>query len=236
MERIFTPGLIYRLIKYTDSSAIALAFTRDFGKLKLFMPKAYTKKSGIMTLVPGEMDFLKKDNSDLNKLYGFRHDPAFMAFVEEPAVSLRLSLIFDVFDNIYETEQKEPALWTMITRFNKENASSALIYTFYVMLKNSGLMFNRGFCSACGKETRGGAALAGGLYYCRDCAPDVSLKIGYGEDLILRALGRPELYRNIKISGAQEAGVLDILICHTEAAVGGRLKSYGAFKALISSL
>ena len=236
MERLFASAIIYKLIKYTDNSAVAFVFTKDFGKLKLFMPKAYTKKNGIMKFVPGEIDFLKKDNSDLNKLYGFRHDPAFVHFVEEPAVYLRLNLIFDIFDSIYETEQKEPILWTLITRFRKENAVPALIYTFYAMLKNSGLMFDCDSCSVCGGETRDGAALSAGIYYCRHCAPDAAKKIGSGEDLILRALSKPNLYKNIKISAVQELGVLDILINHTETTSGKKLKSYGTFRELISSL
>ncbi|MBQ3033160.1 MAG: recombination protein O N-terminal domain-containing protein [Deferribacterales bacterium] len=236
MERISTQGAIYKLIKYTDSSAIALAYTKEFGKIKLFMPKAYSGKSGVLSLIPGEIDFLKKDNSDLNRLYNFRPDPAFMSFVNEPILSLRLILVYDIFDNLYEVEQKEPILWSLITRFDKNNASSVFIFSLYALLKNSGNMFSCDFCPTCGKEVRGEAALFSGFYYCSNCAPEGSLLIGSDEDLILRSLSKPKLYKNIKISLHQELKVAEILVNHTEAAIGKNVKSFNTFKTLITSL
>ena len=41
MERILSEGIIYKISKYADNSAIASAYTFDYGKIKLFIPKAY---------------------------------------------------------------------------------------------------------------------------------------------------------------------------------------------------
>ena len=226
MERILTQGVIYKLIKYTDNSAIALAYTKDFGKIKLFIPKAFSGKSGILTLIPGEVDFLKKDNSDLNKLYSFRPNLAYMSFIDDPALSLRLTLIYDFFDNLYDVDQPEPILWTMITRLKKENATSALIFILYAILKNTGQMFVCGRCSSCGKEITGGGALFLGDYYCDVCKPEKSISISSDEDLILRSLSKPNLYKRVKISIYQELGIIDIFIKHTETAIGKKIKSF----------
>ena len=47
MERILSEGIIYKISKYADNSAIASAYTLDYGKIKLFMPKAYSSKGGV---------------------------------------------------------------------------------------------------------------------------------------------------------------------------------------------
>ena len=94
MERILSEGIIYKISKYADNSAIASAYTLDYGKIKLFIPKAYSSKGGVQTFIPGEIDFLKKDTSELNKFYNFRPDTAYMEYASTPAISLRLSLAF----------------------------------------------------------------------------------------------------------------------------------------------
>ena len=236
MERIFTSGVIYRVIKYTDNSAIALGYTKEFGKLKLFMPKAYTKKSGLLTIVPGEIDFLKKDNSDLYKLYDFKPNSSFLNFVEDPALSLRFSLIYDLFDNLYDVGQPEPVLWTMLTRFTRENASSALIFTLYALLKNSGNMFSNDFCSLCGKAAQDESSVLNGDYFCGDCTPQGAIRIGCDENLVLRAVKKPNLYKNLKISLHLELAVCEILLKHAEAAIGKKIKSFQTFKTLLLSL
>ena len=68
MERVLSEGIIYKISKYADNSAIASAYTYGYGRIKLFMPKAYSSKGGVQTFIPGEIDFLKKDTSELNKL------------------------------------------------------------------------------------------------------------------------------------------------------------------------
>lgn len=236
MERIFAPAIIYRLIKYADQSAIALAFTPDYGKLKLFMPKAFNKKGGIMAFVPGEIDFLKKDNSDLNKLYGFRHDPSYMCYVEDPAISLRLNLLFDIIDNLYEVEQKEPVLWTLLLKFTSEPPPKVLIYTIYAMLKNTGLMFDSERCSECGNAIEDSGVLLHGQYFCEKCGKTDGITVNSTTNLILRALSRKELYKNIKITRAGEFGALDLFVKHIQSSTGKKLKSYQSFSDMVSGL
>ena len=44
MERVLTDGIIYKISKYADNSAIASAYTLDYGKIKLFMPNRRNRK------------------------------------------------------------------------------------------------------------------------------------------------------------------------------------------------
>ena len=119
MERILSEGIIYKINKYADNSAIASAYTLDYGKIKLFIPKAYSSKGGVQTFIPGEIDFLKKDTSELNKFYNFHPYTSYMEYASTPAVSLRLSLYFDIFDKFYELEQADTVIWTILKNINQ---------------------------------------------------------------------------------------------------------------------
>lgn len=236
MERVFIEGVIYKLIKYTDKSAIAVAYSFDYGKIKLFMPKAFTNKGGIIALVPGEIDCLKKNNSDLNKLYAFRQFPEYMPYVENPFISVRLNLLFDIFDNLYETEQKETLLWTLLKKFNSTEPAKVLIFSIYAMLKNTGQMFDFETCQTCGKVTEDSGALADGLYYCQNCAPIGSLKTDFDVNLILRSLSKSALYKNMNVTRNQENQILDVFVAHIENVTGKKIKCYKTFKELMRSL
>lgn len=236
MDRILIDGIIYKTIKYSDNSAIALCYTKEYGKIKFFIPKAYSKKSGVISLIPGEVDFLKKDNSDLNKLYTFRPNPNFMFFIEEPIISLRLTLIFDVFDNLYDLMQEENRLWDMILRIKKDNIYSATIYIIYYMLKNSGYMFTFDECFNCQGIIDKKSVLINGVTYCDNCKSSGGINISPDDYLILRALNKPELYRNLSIKLSQELSILEIFTKHIEVATSKGLKSFNTFKSLVKSL
>lgn len=236
MERVFIEGIIYKLIKYTDKSAIALAYSYDYGKIKLFMPKAFTNKGGLVAFVPGEIDCLKKSNSDLNKLYAFRQFPEYMSYVENPFISLRLNLLFDIFDNLYETEQRENLLWTLVKKFKSAEPGKVLLFSIYAMLKNTGLMFDFEQCSLCGKDIADEGALKDGLYFCETCVPEKAVKTGFDVNLILRSLAKNALYKNININLMQETQTLDMFVSHIQSSSGKKIKSYKAFKDLIINL
>lgn len=236
MERVFIEGIIYKLIKYTDKSAIAVAYSYDYGKIKLFMPKAFTNKGGLVAFVPGEIDCLKKSNSDLNKLYAFRQFPEYMSYVENPFISLRLNLLFDIFDNLYETEQRENLLWTLLKKFKSVEPGKVLIFSIYAMLKNTGLMFDFEKCSLCGKGIEGEGALKGGDYFCESCSPEKAFKTGFDVNLILRSLAKSSLYKNININLFQETQTLDMFVNHIESSTGKKIKSYKTFKDLMRNL
>lgn len=236
MERVFIEGIIYKIVKYTDRSAIAAAYSYDYGKIKLFIPKAFSGKNGILAFVPGEIDCLKKTNSDLNKLYAFRQFPEYMNYVEDPHISLRLSLFFDVFDNLYETEQRENLLWTLLKKFKSADPGKVLIFSIYAMLKNTGQMFGNSACCRCGKEPEDSAFLSGGYYFCENCAPEGAFEASFDANLILRSLGKNPLYKNININKAQEMKTLEVLIRHTETITGKKIKSYPTFKEMMCSL
>ncbi len=236
MERKFTESIIYRVIKYSDNSAIAFSFSKEYGKLKLFIPKAYSKKNGILSFVPGEIDFLKKDNSDLNKLYSFRPNPNYKYFIEEPIIYLRLTLIFDVFDNLYDVSQKEDILWNMILRLRQDNVYNATIFIIYTLLKKSGYMFEFYHCQNCGCEINGNATLIDGFTYCKTCKNSGYIKINTDDLLILKALNNTDLYKKLKITLRKELSILEIFIKHIEVSTGKGLKSFSTFKSLVSSL
>ena len=236
MERILSEGIIYKISKYADNSAIASAYTLDYGKIKLFMPKAYSSKGGVQTFIPGEIDFLKKDTSELNKFYNFRPDTTYIEYASTPAISLRLSLYFDIFDKFYELEQADTVIWTIIKKYKTSDYSKINLFSIYALLKNTGHMFNFNICSSCGAKIEEQGALNNGLYYCNKCAPENSFYTESYVNTILRAFSNQELYKNIRMNKYDELSVLDLFAYHIEQITGSLLKSYKLFKELIITI
>lgn len=236
MERIISEGIIYKLTKYTDNSAIASGYSYDFGKLKLFIPKAYTNKGGIQAMIPGEIDFLKKDTSDLNKFYSFRVNPEYTDYPANPKISLRLSLYFDIFDKFYDIDQKDSVIWTIIQKYKTLDYSKINIFGIYALLKNSGHMFNFHTCSSCGSNITDKAMLYMGQYLCSNCFVDNGYKTGAYINTVLRSLSKKQLYQNLKVSLYDELSILDLFIYHIESIIEKELKSYKLFKELITTI
>lgn len=236
MERVLTDGIIYKISKYADNSAIASAYTLDYGKIKLFMPKAYSSKGGVQTFILGEIDFLKKDSSDLNKFYNFRPDTSYIEYPSTPAISLRLSLYFDIFDKFYELEQEDRVIWTILQKYKTAEYSKINLFSIYALLKNTGHMFNFSECSSCGEKIIEQGALYNGNYYCQKCAPAESFFTTGYVNTVLRAFANQELYKNLKVSIYDELSVLDLFVYHIESITGNFLKSYKLFKELILTI
>lgn len=236
MERIITDAIIYKITKYADNSAIASVFSYDYGKQKLFLPKAYTNKAGIQVFIPGELDFLKKDTSDLNKFYSFRIDTSYAEYLTTPAISLRLSLYFDIFDRLYDIEQQDNVIWTIITKYKTAEYSKINIFGIYALLKNSGHMFNFNNCAGCGKKIEESGSLFHGQYFCEKCNVDGAFNPKPYVNTIMRAFSNQELYKNLKINIYDELAVLDLFIHHIENITDKEVKSYKLFKELILTI
>ncbi len=236
MERVISDGIIYKITKYTDNSAIASAYSYDYGKLKLFIPKAYTNKGGIQSFIPGEIDFLKKDTSDLNKFYSFKVDSEYTDYPSIPAISLRLSLYFDIFDKFYGIGQEDFVVWNIVKKYKTSDYSKVNLFGIYALLKNSGHMFNYSTCASCGNSISGNGCLYMGQYFCDKCKNDNGFNTKEYTNTILRAFSQKELFKNLKISLYDELAVLDLFAYHIENLLEKELKSYKLFKELIKTL
>ena len=236
MERIVSDALIYKITKYADNSAIASAYSYGYGKLKLFLPKAYTNRAGIQTFIPGELDFLKKDTSDLNKFYSFRVDTSYVEYLTTPAITLRLSLYFDVFDKLYDIDQPDSVIWKIITKYKTAEYSKINIFGIYALLKNSGHMFHFSTCANCGAEIKEQGSLYMGQYFCEKCNMENSYTPKPYVNTIMQAFSNQELYQRLKINVYDELAVLDLFVKHIEDITEKELKSYKLFKDLILTI
>lgn len=239
MERIITDAVIYKVNKYADSSAVASAYTSEHGKIRVFIPQAFSKKRGVYTFVPGEIDFLKKENSDLSKLYSFRPYTEYMDFTSNPDISLRLSLFFDIYDKFYGIEQQDSVFWKIITSYNNSKDYSKInLFGIYAVLRNTGHMFEYKECGSCGKilTDENEIFLSNNICYCNSCKQDKYFTIDNYSFFILKAFEKKELYRNIKINKYNETALLDIFESHIESITENKLKSIRLFKEMILSL
>ena len=142
MKNLNTSAIIYRLFRYSDRSAIALAFSPEYGKLKLFMSSAYSRKHGFMTLTPGNLTFDMKERSDLQRFGSFSHDPAYYHYSQTPEIIMRLNICFDFFEHLFHFGEMCPVFWSLCLKYSRDNYRKAGLYTVYRLIKEAGVMFN----------------------------------------------------------------------------------------------
>jgi DNA repair protein RecO (recombination protein O) len=225
MSREKAQGLIYKLVRYSDSSAIGFAFTREYGRLKLFIPKAYTKKGGVICFMPGVLDFSKKQ-SDLSRYYGFDHDPNYYHFIDNHDIILRFHLLFEVFDGMFEPESPDEKLYDLVLKINDENFRKITPYIIYFILKRSGVMYDLNTCSSCGSEENLFTVAKDGIY-CDTCANLEKIKSFCDKETayILKSMGKASLYRNVTVNRKQEIQLIDSLSAYCEIVLEKKLKS-----------
>ena len=166
MKQVNTPGIIYKMMRYSDRSAVALAFSPEYGKLKLFMPRAYSSKGGFMTFVPGSITFNMKETSDLHKFESFGHNPEFYYYTQVPEIMMRLHLVYDFYDHLFHVGEVSRALWSLSQKFNEDNYREVGLYSVYRLLREAGIMFDT-LCE-CG-EMAGDHYLYDGQFFCSHC-------------------------------------------------------------------
>lgn len=245
MGHITTDGIIYKIVTYSDSSCIATAFTEDYGKLKLFMPKAFSKRSGITKFVPAKLDILRKENRDLSKLYSYTTDPKYLPFLEAPEITIRLNLLFDIIDSLLPLDENYDIIYKMILRMTRANIQKATIFTIHAVLKLSGNLTDFYYCKRCNNTINDSSLYLNGDVICTACTENNTINNTYSADnyaissevnLILRALLSKELYQNMIVTRKQDENILDLFVKHTEFVLGRKLKSYRSFRELISTL
>ncbi len=225
MSRERSEAVIYRLVKYSDSSAIAMAFSRVYGKLKLFIPKAYTKKGGVISFMPGMLDFVKKP-TDLSRYYSFEPDTAFYKYLNNHDIILRLHLIFEIYDGLYHMDMPDEKLYDLILKMDDTNFRKITPYIIYFMLKHSGVMFELDACVNCASDEDLYTVTSSGIF-CSVCSADLSLTSCCDKEssYIIKCFGNSSLYRNLTVNRKQEIQVLTALSGYAEHVLERPLKS-----------
>ncbi|ADD68292.1 DNA repair protein RecO [Denitrovibrio acetiphilus DSM 12809] len=225
MSREKTEAIIYKLVRYADSSAIAFAFTEDFGRLKLFVQKAFTKKGGIMCFMPGMLDFGKKD-TDLSKYYSFENNTAYYHYLNNHEIVMRMHLIFEIIEGLYEPELPDKKLFDLLLKYDDENFRKITPYIIYFILKRSGVMFQLDSCYNCGSKDDVYCVTSHGL-----CCPVCSEQLGSASycdresAYIIKCMGNSSLYRNVTVNRKQELQVLKGLSEYSAMVIEKPLKS-----------
>lgn len=146
-----TNGIIYRMHRYSDNSAVITMLANGYGKLKLFAPKIVSRGKGFHLFIPGSVEFTKR-SSDLHKISYFEADPTYYWFIDDSKVNIRLMLMLEYFDICYGSEQSCDSLITLIKRYTDSNFINVTIFGLHMILKNSGYGFSIEHCASCGKE------------------------------------------------------------------------------------
>jgi DNA repair protein RecO (recombination protein O) len=225
--------MFYKLLNFADSSAIGFAFTEEFGKLKFFINKAFTKKGSIYKIIPGEIDFLKKENTDLNKFYSFKEDLTYYYFLEYMPLYLRLYLIFEIVDLLYNLEEKDNYLFKLLLHAKEENTYKFTIYTIFYMLKKAGIHFDSERCVSCSNDFGNEAYLTNHGLYCSNCGGSNYIRLLDAEELhFFKKLNEPITFKLSVIEEKWEMHILEIMIEYIELYTSKKIKSFDSLKVL----
>lgn len=233
MTRTFTRGIFYKLLDFADSSAIGFAFTEEYGKLKFFINRAYTKKGSIYKIIPGEIDFLKKENTDLNKFYNFREDLKYYYFLEYMPLYLRLYLIFEVIDLLYNLEEKDTYLFKLLLHAKEDNVYKFSIYTIFYVLKKTGIYFSVDRCAICSNIFHNEAFLTNNGLHCSNCVGSNYIRILDRVELnFFKTLNDPRAFKLNMIDEKWEMHILEIMVEYIELYTNKKVKSFDNLKVL----
>jgi len=230
LKRVISEGIIYKLIKYSDDSAIAICFLRDFGKTKIFINKAFSKKRGVNKFFPAEIDFLRKDESDLHKLYGIKYDTSKGYFLENPQIFLRLNIVFNIIDLLYHDDEPDEILYKYILNINEKNMTKWTVYTINYILKIQGLLKNYDVCGECGCSLEE-IVLVNGDFLCEKCSGKNSF-LNKTRTEILNKVFLPE-YKSVKISKEDEIYIVKFLTKYVQTIIGKEIKGVDLLEELI---
>lgn len=223
LNRIVSPGLIYKVYRYSDNSAIGQCFFKEFGKLKLFIPKMYSNKGGVTKILPGDIDFLKKEHSDLNKFYGIRYDTSKMCFVENVDIFIRLNLIFNVFDILYTEGEPDVDLYNLIMHIDAKNMKRAAIYITSYILKNQGIFPNLRQCGNCGKLIETTVGLSHNEIVCNNCIRGDDLSLTPEQYRIFSNIFNSDIFKHIDPAAEDEYNILSFIARYTQRISGRKI-------------
>jgi DNA repair protein RecO (recombination protein O) len=231
MSRHQSDAIIYKLHKYSDNSAVAKAFTADFGKVKLFVPKAFSKRGGLLTCLPGNLDFQMKEHSDLFRFHSFAQKPEYYMFINNHEIVVRLHLLFECIDLLYEDGLKDGYLWKLFLRIDDTNFRKAFLFTLRHIFEKSGILPDFTVCSECGCEPETGT-VAEGEFFCEKCRYEGVFANG-AVMLFMRSCANSELVKRLSVNREMEADTVRFLSAFYKSLHGKDLKSSSSFFTLI---
>lgn len=142
-------GIIYRIIKYSDRSAICFGFTEKRGKLKFFVSNAFGKNRSIQKIFPSEITYVYKETTDLHKILSIEYLTDYSFFQSETPLYLRLNLLFEVLDAVLPIGASVDELWRYISNLKRDNYLKGVSFIVFYLLEMVGFL-TRGSCALCG--------------------------------------------------------------------------------------
>ncbi|GAB7140548.1 DNA repair protein RecO [Deferribacterales bacterium RsTz2092] len=242
MKEVSERGIIYKILHYSDRSAIVFALIAGYGKTKLFVKWAFSGKGGLLALAPGTITFNLKETSDMHRFISFSPDPTYYHYTQFPDILMRLNIVFEVFDNLFHTGEDSRALWSMSLKYTADNYVKACLYGVYRLMRDGGVLFalvcscgqmrgalrfydNGLRCEACSGDYNGSGSYAGGLAVSSRC----------GE--LLGSFADNELFKQTELSADDELELLRLFSYHIDNVVGRKnsLKSLKVFLEMATS-
>ncbi|MCA1932315.1 MAG: recombination protein O N-terminal domain-containing protein [Calditerrivibrio sp.] len=212
-------GLVYKIIKYSDKSAICFAFTENVGKIRFFLSDAFGKNRTVLKFMPAEFSYINKINTDLHKLLSVEYFTDYIFFHDEPELYMRLNFLFEIIDLVVQGDSFAKLIWSYVMRINRNNYIKAISYIVYDIFLKFDLLFDCG-CSICGDESS--------ETICNSCLKKLDLDhIQYVKEFIRAAKNRSD-YRNFSIDN--DSYILNFFEKVVNIYFGKKIRSFDGIK------
>ncbi|MCX8083345.1 MAG: DNA repair protein RecO [Calditerrivibrio sp.] len=186
MGVVKTRGIIYRIVKYSEKSAICHVFTEDKGKIKIFIPNAYGRHRTLQKLYPSEIGYVYKETTDLHRFLEIEYLHKYSFFHECVPLYFRLNLFFEIVDHLLPYDYVLEELWRYLMGLNTKNYKKGIFFMIMFIMDKAGLI-RHGECCLCGLSVYEGCI-------CKKCVgpSDRSLttilSLYYKKDLLKQAV------------------------------------------------
>lgn len=216
-------GLVYKIIKYSDKSAICFAFLESVGKIRFFLPNAFGKNKTILKFMPAEFTYVSKINTDLHKLLSVEYLTDYLFFHDDPELYMRLNFLFEIIDIVVQGDSFAKLIWSYIMRINRSNYIKAISYIVYDLFLKFDILFDYG-CSVCGDQNL--------ETICNNCLKKLNLdNVEYVMEFINAAKNKAD-YRNFPM--ADDSNILTFFEKIVDIYFGRKIKSVDGIKNFLA--
>lgn len=180
-------------------------------------------------MLPGDLDFLKKSSSDLNKFYAFYQNIGMSHFLESSPVYFRMNIIFEIFDAFYGLDIPDERLWRLLMNVTPLNIYKSSIYISDYILGESGFRDSFIFCAECDTHMKEGF-MKDGRIYCTKCASGTGFYVDGQLMEIFEALNERNMYRKFFVTRDMEMNYWNFFQKYFYEVTGKELKTFNTLK------
>lgn len=219
-------AMILRTFDFGDTSVVAVALTREHGKLRILAKGAKRRRSPfggmLRTGSIGDIVLYYREGRGLQLLKEFSADEKTVVVTEDFVKLCLLQAGLELTDMAIVARESDPGTFDILEAFKTglfaSSAPWCIFFTLEVgLLKALGVMPNIEACTSCGRELSGGCSVEpiSGIVTCGRCAGEAAYPISLSSRaLIFSMAGDPSHHGTDEEPGPRERKEIGQLLHH----------------------